>query len=138
MKLGCTHLLSILAGISLRGSIAPNLESVNMNFVLGADESQNPLDSADSESVRDFDIASVATRFDTSNSYFFIDQVGTRFGPSRIGLGSRISTPAYPVYRKTFNPYKNWAKLVDCGDPPVRPLDNKIVLERVIREHLIK
>lgn len=51
MKLGCTDLLSILAGISLRGSIAPNLESVNMNFVLGVFESQNPLDSADSESV---------------------------------------------------------------------------------------
>lgn len=55
-----------------------------------------------------------------------------------IGLGSRISAPAYPVYRKTFNPYKNWAKLVDCGDPAVRPLDNKIDLQRVIREHSIK
>lgn len=86
----------------------------------------------------DFDIAGVATPFDTNNFHFFIDQAGTRFGPSRVGLGSRISAPAYSVYRKTFNPYKYWAKLVDCGDPPVRPLDNKIVLERVIREHSIK
>lgn len=242
MKLSCTVLFSILAAISVQGSIVPNIENVYMNFVLGGDESQHPLDIADSEGAsqkhnhdnvensgfkksfldhylgslldkpadmsvaansgklqpldlgdelypfaiqdqytvpdrddlrdingssvlyrggefggidtfahlpyancynpeffekEDFDIAIVGAPFDAGTSY----RPGTRFGPSGIRLGSRRLAPAYSVYRKNFNPYKNWAKIVDCGDPPVTPLDNRIALdqiyraERAIRKH---
>lgn len=84
-----------------------------------------------------FDIAIVGAPFDAGTSY----RPGTRFGPSGIRLGSRRLAPAYSVYRENFNPYKNWAKIVDCGDPPVTPLDNRIALdqiyraERAIRKH---
>lgn len=77
----------------------------------------------------DFDIAIVGAPFDTGVSY----RPGARFGPSGIRMGSRRLAPAYSVYRDGFDPYDNWAKLVDCGDPPLTPLDNRIALDQVYR-----
>lgn len=76
-----------------------------------------------------FDIAIVGAPFDSGVSY----RPGARFGPSGIRLGARRLAPAYSVYRENFNPYKNWAKIVDCGDPPVTPLDNRIALDQIYR-----
>lgn len=76
-----------------------------------------------------FDIAVVGAPFDTGVSY----RPGARFGPSGIRMGSRRLNPAYSVYKEGFNPYNNWAKLVDCGDPPVTPLDNRIALDQIYR-----
>ncbi len=75
-----------------------------------------------------FDIAVVGAPFDTGTSY----RPGTRFGPTGIRMGSRRLAPAYSVY-SGFNPYSNWAKIVDCGDPPVTPLDNRIALDQIYR-----
>lgn len=77
----------------------------------------------------DYDIAIVGAPFDTGVSY----RPGARFGPSGIRMGSRRLAPAYSVYRDGFDPYENWAKIVDCGDPPLTPLDNRIALDQVYR-----
>ena len=77
----------------------------------------------------DFDIAVVGAPFDSGVSY----RPGARFGPLGIRMGSRRLAPAYSVYRDGFDPYKNWAKIVDCGDPPVTPLDNRIALDQIYR-----
>ncbi|KAK6457519.1 uncharacterized protein RJT20DRAFT_144137 [Scheffersomyces xylosifermentans] len=76
-----------------------------------------------------FDIAIVGAPFDSGVSY----RPGARFGPSGIRMGSRRLAPAYSVYRDKFDPYSNWAKIVDCGDPPVTPLDNRIALDQIYR-----
>ena len=77
----------------------------------------------------EFDIAIVGAPFDSGVSY----RPGARFGPSGIRMGSRRLAPAYSVYRNNFDPYSNWAKIVDCGDPPVTPLDNRIALDQIYR-----
>lgn len=76
-----------------------------------------------------FDIAVVGSPFDSGVSF----RPGARFGPSGIRMGSRRLNPAYSVYKEGFNPYNNWAKIVDCGDPPVTPLDNRIALDQMYR-----
>ena len=77
----------------------------------------------------EFDIAVVGAPFDSGVSY----RPGARFGPSGIRMGSRRLAPAYSVYRDSFDPYSNWAKIVDCGDPPVTPLDNRVALDQIYR-----
>lgn len=76
-----------------------------------------------------YDIAIVGAPFDSGVSY----RPGARFGPNGIRMGSRRLAPAYSVYRDGFDPYSNWAKIVDCGDPPVTPLDNRIALDQIYR-----
>ncbi|CAI4378613.1 hypothetical protein VIN7_5240 [Saccharomyces cerevisiae x Saccharomyces kudriavzevii VIN7] len=76
-----------------------------------------------------FDIAVIGAPFDSGVSY----RPGARFGPSGIRLGSRRLAPAYSVYNEKLNPYKNWAKIVDCGSPPVTPLDNRIAIDQIYR-----
>lgn len=36
-------------------------------------------------------------------------------------------------YKDGFNPYKSGPKLIDCGDLPVTPLDNRIALDQIYR-----
>ncbi|QLG71971.1 hypothetical protein HG535_0C03240 [Zygotorulaspora mrakii] len=76
-----------------------------------------------------FDIAIIGAPFDSGVSY----RPGARFGPSGIRLGSRRLAPAYSVYNEKLNPYKNWARIVDCGSPPVTPLDNRIAIDQIYR-----
>lgn len=45
-------------------------------------------------------------------------------------MGSRRLAPAYSVYRDGFDPYSNWARIVDRGGPPVTPFDNRIALDQ--------
>lgn len=33
--------------------------------------------------------------------------------------------------RAKFNPYKSWAHIVDCGDIPISPFDNKLALRQM-------
>jgi agmatinase len=58
--------------------------------------------------------------------------VGARFGPRAIRAASSRQTP-FRSYnpRANINPYKSWAKIVDCGDIPVTPFDNALALRQM-------
>lgn len=80
-----------------------------------------------------FDIAIVGAPFDTAVSY----RGGARFGPKGIRAGSRRigKYGSYSSYHHGFNPYDDWAKIVDCGDAPMTPFDNRIALNQLYRAH---
>ncbi|KAL8281046.1 hypothetical protein RQP46_006404 [Phenoliferia psychrophenolica] len=63
-----------------------------------------------------FDIGFLGLPFDTGTSY----RPGARFGP------------AVPL--KT-NPFRSWAKLVDCGDVPVTPYDSAFAIKQMENGH---
>ncbi|RYC64491.1 hypothetical protein CHU98_g1691, partial [Xylaria longipes] len=67
-----------------------------------------------------FDIAIIGAPFDTAVSY----RPGARFGPRAIRAASARQT-TYRGFnpRASINPYQNWAKVLDCGDIPVTPID---------------
>ncbi|KAI5309387.1 hypothetical protein KEM55_003351, partial [Ascosphaera atra] len=70
-----------------------------------------------------YDIAIVGAPFDTAVSY----RPGARFGPRAIRAASaRQLAPNTYNTRAGINPYVNWAKIVDCGDIPVMPMDNRV------------
>jgi agmatinase len=76
-----------------------------------------------------FDIAVVGSPFDSGVSY----RPGTRFGPRGIRTASqRLAGHTFSVYDGV-DPYGGWAKLVDCMDPPITPLDNRIALDQMYR-----
>lgn len=76
-----------------------------------------------------FDIAVVGSPFDSGVSY----RPGTRFGPRGIRTASqRMAGHTFSVYDGV-DPYGGWAKLVDCMDPPITPLDNRIALDQMYR-----
>lgn len=81
----------------------------------------------------EFDIAIIGAPFDTGVSY----RGGARFGPSGIREGSRrIGTAtSYSSINLGFNPYLDWAKIVDCGDAPMTPFDNRVALNQLYRAH---
>lgn len=57
---------------------------------------------------------------------------GARFGPRAIRHASgRQSTLRGFNHRANINPYQNWAKIVDCGDIPITPIDNNIAQEQM-------
>ncbi|CDR40528.1 CYFA0S05e01486g1_1 [Cyberlindnera fabianii] len=77
----------------------------------------------------EFDVAVVGSPFDSGVSY----RPGTRFGPRGIRTASqRLAGSTFSVYDGV-DPYGGWAKLVDCGDPPITPLDNRIALDQMYR-----
>ncbi|ORY75310.1 agmatinase [Leucosporidium creatinivorum] len=84
----------------------------------------------DSES---FDIAFLGLPFDTGTSY----RPGARFGPAGIRQGSRRLT-LYGGYNVALdvNPFRSWAKLVDCGDVAVTPYDSAFAIKQMERGHL--
>lgn len=57
---------------------------------------------------------------------------GARFGPRAIRHSSSRQT-AFRGFnpRANINPYSNWAKVIDCGDIPVTPMDNNIAREQM-------
>ncbi|VVT46910.1 uncharacterized protein SAPINGB_P001448 [Magnusiomyces paraingens] len=80
-----------------------------------------------------FDVAIVGAPFDTGVSY----RGGARFGPKGIRSGSRRMGKfgSYSAFHNGFNPYDDWAKVVDCGDAPMTPFDNRIALNQLYRAH---
>ncbi|KAK4701349.1 agmatinase, partial [Phenoliferia sp. Uapishka_3] len=79
-----------------------------------------------------YDIAFLGLPFDTGTSY----RPGARFGPAGIRQGSRRLT-LYGGYNVPLevNPFRSWAKLVDCGDVPVTPYDNKFAIKQMENGH---
>ncbi|KAF4994712.1 hypothetical protein FGRMN_5601 [Fusarium graminum] len=75
------------------------------------------------EPTEPYDIAIVGAPFDTAVTY----RPGARFGPRSIrhASGRQHSLRGYNP-RADINPYQNWAKIVDCGDIPITPIDNNI------------
>lgn len=66
--------------------------------------------------------------FDTAVSY----RPGARFGPRAIRSASARQTSMRGFNpRAGINPYQNWAKIVDCGDVSVTPIDNGIAREQM-------
>ena len=57
---------------------------------------------------------------------------GARFGPRAIRQASSRQTSFRGFNpRAGINPYQNWAKVVDCGDIPITPIDNNIAREQM-------
>ncbi|KAI5459986.1 arginase family-domain-containing protein [Mariannaea sp. PMI_226] len=80
------------------------------------------------EPTEPYDIAIVGVPFDTAVSY----RPGARFGPRAIRQASSRQTSFRGFNpRAGINPYQNWAKVVDCGDIPITPIDNNIAREQM-------
>ncbi|TFK69094.1 agmatinase [Pluteus cervinus] len=79
-----------------------------------------------------FDIAFIGAPFDTGTSY----RPGARFGPAGIREGSRRLT-LYGGYNVPLNvnPFKSGLEIVDCGDIPVTPYDNKWAIHQIEEGH---
>ncbi|KAI0735046.1 Arginase/deacetylase [Earliella scabrosa] len=75
-----------------------------------------------------FDIALLGMPFDTAVTY----RPGARFGPHAIRSGSRRQreTRGYTLAWKN-NPYELGSKVIDCGDVPVNPFDNKLAVDQM-------
>ncbi|SCV02921.1 LAME_0H06282g1_1 [Lachancea meyersii CBS 8951] len=74
----------------------------------------------------DFDIGIIGMPFDTAVTF----RPGARFGPQAIRKASQRQTSLRGFnFRAGINPYQNWAKILDCGDVPVTPMDNKLALQ---------
>ncbi|KAI1376710.1 Arginase/deacetylase [Hypoxylon crocopeplum] len=75
-----------------------------------------------------FDIAIIGAPFDTAVSY----RPGARFGPRAIRAASARQT-SFRGYnpRAGLNPYANWARILDCGDIPVVPVDNAVAVRQM-------
>ncbi|XBW38738.1 hypothetical protein QEN19_004325 [Hanseniaspora menglaensis] len=75
-----------------------------------------------------FDIAVVGVPFDTAVTF----RPGARFGPQGIRRASlRQNSLRGFNYRANINPYDDWAHVMDCGDIPVTPMDNKLALRQM-------
>ncbi|THW13382.1 Arginase/deacetylase [Aureobasidium pullulans] len=75
-----------------------------------------------------YDIAIVGAPFDIATTY----RSGARFGPRAIRQAS-MRQSAYRGFnaRAALNPYRSWARVLDCGDIPVTPLDNQVALSQL-------
>jgi agmatinase len=57
---------------------------------------------------------------------------GARFGPRAIRQASARQTTFRGFNpRANINPYKNWAKIIDCGDIPITALDKAVALAQM-------
>ncbi|CAK9440141.1 uncharacterized protein LODBEIA_P42410 [Lodderomyces beijingensis] len=75
-----------------------------------------------------FDVALIGVPFDTAVSY----RPGARFGPRAIRDASQRQYGLRGFnHRALFNPYKSWARVVDCGDIPVTPMDNHLAFTQM-------
>ncbi|KAF3915273.1 Guanidinobutyrase [Arthrobotrys entomopaga] len=75
-----------------------------------------------------YDVAIIGAPFDTSVTY----RPGARFGPRAIRAASARQTSFRGFnHRAGFNPYINWAKILDCGDIPVVPADNAVAIDQM-------
>ncbi|KAG7881172.1 hypothetical protein KL938_003302 [Ogataea parapolymorpha] len=77
-----------------------------------------------------FDIGVIGVPFDTATTY----RSGARFGPRAIRTGSQRQTSKRAFNtRAGINPYQDWAKVIDCGDIPVTPMDNELALDQMTK-----
>ncbi|KAL6944388.1 Guanidinobutyrase [Hanseniaspora osmophila] len=75
-----------------------------------------------------FDIGIIGVPFDTATSY----RPGARFGPSGIRKASQRQDMWRGFnFRAGLNPFDDWAKIIDCGDIPVTPMDNALALKQM-------
>lgn len=75
-----------------------------------------------------FDIGILGVPFDTAVSY----RPGARFGPKAIRAASARQTSFRGFNtRAGLNPYTSFARILDCGDIPVTPLNNAVALEQM-------
>lgn len=75
-----------------------------------------------------FDIALIGVPFDTAVSY----RPGARFGPRAIRAASQRQTSLRGFnQRAMLNPYDSWAKIIDCDDIPVTPMDNNLAFKQM-------
>ncbi|KAH8589325.1 arginase family-domain-containing protein [Bisporella sp. PMI_857] len=80
-----------------------------------------------------FDIGILGVPFDTAVSY----RPGARFGPRAIRAASARQTSFRGFNpRAGINPYTSWAKVLDCGDIPVTPMDNAVALTQMTSAYL--
>jgi len=76
----------------------------------------------------EFDIGIVGMPFDTATTY----RSGARFGPRALRAASQRQTSLRGYnFRADINPYDNWAKVIDCGDIPITPMDNNLALKQM-------
>lgn len=76
----------------------------------------------------EYDIAVIGVPFDTAVSY----RPGARFGPRAIRQASQRQTSLRGFNpRALHNPYTSWAKVMDCGDIPVTPVDNHLAFDQM-------
>lgn len=79
---------------------------------------------------KEFDIAVIGVPFDTATSY----RPGARFGPRSIRAASQRQTALRGFnQRANLNPYTSWAKVIDCGDIPVTPMDNSLAFKQMTK-----
>ncbi|KAL9106243.1 MAG: hypothetical protein Q9227_008711 [Pyrenula ochraceoflavens] len=80
-----------------------------------------------------FDIGIIGAPFDTAVSF----RPGARFGPRALRAASarQLAFRAFNP-RAGFNPYQNWAKILDCGDIPISPFDNALALRQMSEAYL--
>ncbi|KAK4560434.1 hypothetical protein LTR86_005630 [Recurvomyces mirabilis] len=76
----------------------------------------------------EYDIAILGAPFDTAVTY----RPGARFGPRAIRAASARQT-SFRGYnpRAGLNPYREWAKIIDCGDIPISPFDNALAVRQM-------
>lgn len=75
-----------------------------------------------------YDVAVIGVPFDTATSY----RSGARFGPRAIRAASQRQTSLRGYNpRAAYNPYRSWAKIMDCGDIPVTPMDNNLAFKQM-------
>ncbi|KAH8646227.1 arginase family-domain-containing protein [Xylariales sp. PMI_506] len=75
-----------------------------------------------------FDIGIIGVPFDTAVSY----RPGARFGPRAIRAASARQV-GYRAFnpRANINPYTSWARVIDCGDMPITPMDNEVAFRQM-------
>ncbi|KAJ7065322.1 agmatinase [Mycena amicta] len=85
------------------------------------------------ESDIPFDVAFIGAPFNLPPLSY---RPGARFGPAGIRAGSRRLT-LYGGYNVPLevNPFKAGLRLVDCGDIPVSPYDNKVAIQQIENGH---
>lgn len=76
-----------------------------------------------------YDIAVLGMPFDTTVMY----RPGARFGPRSIRSASLRQSPGRGFNPKSgVSPYQSWAKIIDCGDIPLSPIDNELALHQMV------
>ncbi|KAF2702908.1 Arginase/deacetylase [Pleomassaria siparia CBS 279.74] len=75
-----------------------------------------------------FDIGIVGAPFDSAVTY----RPGARMGPRAIRAASTRHLPSRSFHPNAgVNPYRSWAKVLDCGDIPITPIDNVVALRQM-------